>query len=302
MATEIFEFFGYRATDRTPEAVESAERRHCPFIDGQCTKVLSDGLIAGVCSLKPSRSTPVICCPNRLYAEEYQALKDVAGIAFGQGLPMAIGRRAAELARAEGSDAIAIFGKGSGGELRLPQRGGRGGYFVDWILARVNGGGQLLDFVAVEVQSIDTTGNYRPGRNALLEPERLVVRNTAGFNWENVNKRIIPQLLYKGNVLQRESLCTKGLFFISPQAVYDRIMNRLGGPDVLLRYPLQSSSITFMPYDYAGGEVTYGERLPLELGEVFTTNIGQMAQAFAGPGVMPPENSYRDAIRLALQA
>jgi hypothetical protein len=33
---------------------------------------------------------------------------------------------------------------------------------------------------------------------------------------------------------------------------------------------------------------------------VFTTNIGQVAQAFSGPGVMPPPNCYEDAIIAAL--
>ena len=134
-----------------------------------------------------------------------------------------------------------MFGKRWGGELRLPQRNGVGAYFVDWILARLSPTGQLLEFVAVEVQSIDTTGNYRNGRCLLASPRRTDA-TTAGFNWENVNKRIIPQVIYKGHVLQREALCQKGLFFVIPSPVYERIMSRLGGESNLLHYPLQSSA------------------------------------------------------------
>src|SRR5690606_16947898 len=155
----------------------------------KCIKTLSDGLIAGVCTLKPSRSGPVICCPIRLYADDYRILRDVSDMAFGPGLPVKPGGSAVREAKQLGSGVSAVFGKRWGGELHLPQRGGVGAYFVDWILARINGFGDLVEFVAIEVQSIDTTGNYRGARRELLDPARRVVPATAGFNWENVNKR-----------------------------------------------------------------------------------------------------------------
>ncbi|GAA2161111.1 hypothetical protein GCM10009826_29310 [Humibacillus xanthopallidus] len=168
-------------------------------------------------------------------------------------------------------------------------------------MARLDAQGNLAEFVAIEVQSIDTTGNYRNGRTALLAQTRHIERTTAGFNWENVSKRILPQVIYKGNVLQRESLCQKGLFFVVPSPVYGRIMDRLGGSGGLLPYPLQSSSITFMSYDLdLSAGTAPGLSVPLKQEHVYTTNIGQVAQAFAGPGVMPPQDCYRDAIRAAL--
>lgn len=51
----------------------------------------------------------------------------------------------------------------------MPQRAGTGSYFVDWVLARLDGNGELTEFTAIEVQTIDTTGNYREARSALLE-------------------------------------------------------------------------------------------------------------------------------------
>lgn len=73
-----------------------------------------------------------------------------------------------------------------------------------------------MEFTAIEVQTIDTTGNYRLSRLALFEPERRIVKSTVGLNWENVNKRIIPQIVYKGQVLQRERLNKTGLWFVTP--------------------------------------------------------------------------------------
>lgn len=301
MTTTIYEFFGYRSVDHSAAAIDHAERARCPYIDDTCTKTLRDGTIAGVCTLKPATSGAVICCPIRLYAEDYRILRDVADMAFGPGLSLKAGASAVYEARRTGSEVVAVFGKRWGGELHLPQRQGTGAYFVDWILARLDANGELMEFVAIEVQSIDTTGNYQDARRDLLDSSRRVTTATAGFNWENVNKRILPQLIYKGNVLQREQLCLKGLFFITPTPVFDRVMNRLGGQSVLLPYPLQSSSITFMSYGLDEKAYASGQPLPLVLQNTHTTNIGQVAQAFAGPGVMPPQDVYRTAIRDALK-
>ena len=302
MPTTIEEFFGFPAGNSSKAAIDHAARAQCPFIDDTCTKTLSDRTISGVCTLKPATSTAVICCPTRLYADDYRVLRDVSERAFGPGLTLQPGEAAVVEAQRANEQVVAVFGKRWGGELRLPQRQGSGSYFVDWVLARLSPVGELIEFVAVEVQSIDTTGNYRDGRSALLRSPRSIVRTTAGFNWENVNKRILPQVIYKGNVLQREQLCTKGLFFVVPDPVYVRILQRLGGEGSLLPYPLQSSSITFLSYDLdAQQQFRPGQTTPLRLVNEMTTNIGQLAQAFAGPGVMPPRDCYRDAIKTALQ-
>lgn len=300
MASTIHEFFGFRSIDRSTIAVEHADDLYCPFLDDTCTKTLSDGTIAGVCTLKQATRSPVICCPVRLYADDYRILRDVADIAFGTSLPLVPAGYATTHATRIGSDVLAVFGKRWGGELRLPQRTGLGAYYVDWILARISGTGHLEEFVAVEVQAIDTTGNYRNARSALLDPNRVAVKSTAGLNWENVSKRILPQLIYKGNVLHREPLCLKGLFFVTPTQVADRVMDRLGGRQGLLTYPLQSSSITFMAYDIDDASYTPGSPLPLVQDYVHQTTVVQVAQAFAGPGQMPPQGVYEDAIRGAL--
>lgn len=92
------------------------------------------------------------------------------------------------------ANVVAVFGKGWGGELRLPQRQGMGAYFVDWVLARLDDNARLAEFTAIEVQTIDTTGNYNAARQALLT-NGAEVDCPVGLNWENVNKRILPQLM-----------------------------------------------------------------------------------------------------------
>ncbi len=94
---------------------------------------------------------------------------------------------------------MVALGKYFGKELRLPGRGARGGYFVDWALPRIDSSGALGS--RVEVQSIDTTGTFRPEVELLRAGHRSVPPSKAGLNWENVNKRILPQLIYQGHVL-----------------------------------------------------------------------------------------------------
>lgn len=299
MAGSIWELFGYAADDRSVAASNAAAQQRCPFLQDFCEKRLSDGLKSGVCSIKPETSGPVICCPVRLYADEYRVLRDVAEKAFGSDLSLVAGRDAVSAAQNSATPVVAVFGKRWGKELRLPQKGGTGGYFVDWVLALLDPKGTLQEFVAVEVQTIDTTGNYRNGREALLAAGRINEKTSVGLNWENVSKRILPQLIYKGQVLQREALCRKGLFFICPGPVYDRIMRRLGGASDLVRYALQPSSITFMPYVHEFDAMVLGQTIPLKPLQPHSTTIYKLQEAFNNV-TLPDENVFRDAIIAAL--
>lgn len=182
MSSFISEFFGYRAEDNSQKALEAAVGRKCPFTATACSKILSRlKLPSGVCSIrqKTEGSPSVICCPLRMYADDYAMLKKVARMAFRKNFNLYAGRVAVEKAKAEGG-AVAVFGKGWGGELRLPQRKGTGAYFVNWVLARIDGKGGLVEFTAIEVQTIDTTGNYQNAREALLG-RRDIVCDTVGL-------------------------------------------------------------------------------------------------------------------------
>lgn len=299
MAATIFEFFGYRADDRSDIAKHAADTEVCPISGETCQKSFNDGVVSGVCAIKPITSEPVICCPIRLYADDYRILSDIADRVFGPNLKLVAGRDAVDYSIDSREACVAVFGKGWGGELRLPQKSKKGGYFVDWVLAKISEEGDLVEFVAVEVQTIDTTGTYRPGYDALKQ-DGLVEKTTAGLNWENVAKRILPQLIYKGQILQREELCKSGLFFVCPEPVFRRIMERLGGQDGLVRYALQPASITFAVYDYDFSSEPSDETLvPLKNTLNHSTTVYKVQEAFNNV-TLPIENVYRDAIRRAL--
>lgn len=297
MSGYISEFFGYRVSDKSDKALMAAAKKVCPFTKSSCVKILARAQVpSGVCTIrqKTAGSPDVICCPIRLYADNYAMLHRIAYMAFKKNLNLYAGRIAVAKAKMEGG-AIAVFGKGWGGELRLPQRKGTGAYFVDWVLAQLDKYGNLDEFTAIEVQTIDTTGNYQTARNELLE-SRSIVCDTVGLNWENVNKRIIPQLIYKGQVLQREDLCKTGLFFVSPKPVHDRVLERLGGKDKIPTFPYQPASIHFIAYDTIA-EKSHEDGIirPLGVVEEHCTTVYKVQEAFSAV-TLPEGNVYRGAI------
>lgn len=296
MAGYIAEFFGFKATDKSKKAIATAAKNTCPFTGSFCTKILSrDKIISGVCSIrqKTPGSPSVICCPVRLYAEDYKMLRTIAENAFKIKLNLYAGRNAVHKAKQEGG-AVAVFGKGWGGELRLPQRKGTGSYFVDWVLARLDSNGELTELTAIEVQTIDTTGSYGNARKALAE-RREIISDTVGLNWENVSKRIIPQLIYKGQVLQREDLCRSGLYFVCPKPVYQRVLERLGGKEKLPAFPSQPASIHFIAYDSVGENTEDGIMTQLDIVEKHCTTVYKVQESFSSLN-LPEGNIYKEAI------
>lgn len=301
MAGTIVDFFGYRSSDASEASLEAAAKNLCPFIHKTCEKTLGrDGSYSGACAVKQvTFDQRVICCPYRLYAGDYEILRIVSRKTFGADLGLYSGRAAVARARAEGG-AVAVFGHKWGGELRLPKRNGAGNYFADWVLARLDAAGELVEFTSIEVQTIDTTGNYRDSRAGLLDG-RKEVKSTFGLNWENVSKRIIPQLVYKGQVLQREPLCRSGLWFVTPEPVYERIVERLGGlGNMAFGYAPQPGALHFLRYDYdQGAPLVDGIPTPLAVVGDECTTVEQVQAAFSRV-MLPEPGVYGSALREAL--
>ena len=303
MSGYISEFFGYRAEDTSSVALHNISKLVCPFLSSYCTKPLGNRdsrTASGVCAVRQvtSGSPDVICCPSRIYAENYKMLYTVAQKAFGVKSNLYAGKLAVSKAKEEGG-AVAVFGRGWGGELALPKRSGKGSYYVDWILAHLDKYSNLIEFTAIEVQTIDTTGSYRSARRALIERHEIE-KDTVGLNWENVSKRIIPQIIYKGQVLQREELCRGGLYFVCPKPVYDRVLDRLGGREKLPQFPTQPAAIHFVAYDYITDVPKKdGTIRPLGIVEEYCTTVYKVQESFSAVN-LPEQNVYRDAIRRSL--
>lgn len=293
MPLSLVELFGYAPDDNSAAAAGLRASSACPFVGGRCIKQFKSGLVSGACTLKPTNAGPVICCPNRMYAENYKVLLEVAVDAFGKGMRLC---RAPSEAAGDACDVV-VFGKHWGKELRLPSRLSGGGYFVDWILARLDPNRALAEFVAIELQTMDTTGSYEAQVHRFLKTGTVLLEKQSNINWENVSKRILPQIIFKGHVLRQEPICRKGMYFICPSPVYERILARLGG--TLRPYHQQPGALTFRQYD-VGDAVPAGNMRVLECKGQMTTTVDQVALAFTSPSNLPAPGVYEQAIRAEL--
>jgi hypothetical protein len=303
MALAITEIFGYAPFDDSPAVKSIRKSEICPFVGTKCIKVFRDGgIINGTCTVKPPNSEEVICCPKRMYAEGFKIIKDVAAEVFGPNATL-ITPDAVKSTSGQ-SDRVVAFGGGWGKELRVPKSDGKkGGYSADWILVLLQQDDNVAEFVAVEVQSMDTTGSYQQAWCKLMGVPYSPTSGRKGkrdgsINWENVNKRIFPQLITKGLVFQREALCKKGLFFITPTPVYKRVVDRLGATPGGVS--LQPSAITFRHYEL-GPAANQGEVKPLLYQGQYTTTVHHLRDAFFSTLNLPPQDSFTEKIRVALK-
>lgn len=304
MAARIVEFYGF--PPNSEQSLANAQHHHCPFVDNNCIKKVNNG----ACSLQQGDAEPVIICPNRLYDGRFESLKRIAREALGEGQALVTAEEVRDSV-AQGSlppTSIVAFGKYFGGEIGIPSPAGdagiegKGSFKIDYILGQIDGSGQMNSFVAVEVQTIDTTDSYAKAGAAYAKGEVYVNERgndltPAGFNWENVSKRILPQLIYKGHALRREPLCRQGLYFVVPHSVFEKIRRRIGGDFIV--YPRGPGTITFQTYRL--GELGEAGKRDLIFQESVTTTVEQIAFAFVSPRNLPDAGVYEASIRARLE-
>ena len=235
----LVEIFGHAPEDVTPQARKYWELKACPFIGRACTKYDHTNTICyGTCSVT-NAGQEVVICPNRMYANNYEAIRQVAEDAFGK-LPFMmfdeyIKKPASIL------ECVVALGQNSGKEVKLSKLS------MDWVLARIRDG-KLIEYAGIEVQSIDITGNYRDAWYAARDKENDIPASGHGLNWANVHKRLMPQIIRKGLVYSRSSLVKKGMFFIVPEAVYQRFEEIIGA-DIPLVKAAGKSVVSVFTYD-----------------------------------------------------
>lgn len=243
---DIAELFGYPSDDLSVGARLAAQTQQCPFLGKKCTKFNHDQtVIYGTCSVSLNSASDskydIIICPKRLYADEYKVIRDVASSVWGVDASnrLIIGGTTDELKeKLEKTDkefAYVAFGTNSGKEISI-NAGGR--MSMDWVLQKYKIASNTivaLEFVGIEVQSIDITGNYRATHKAYIQLKTgrsvaEIPNSEHGLNWANVHKRLIPQIIRKGNVYRRAKKCV-GFFFVVPHQVYKKFETVIGHID-----------------------------------------------------------------------
>lgn len=150
----------------------------CPFITRECVKFNRTlGTPQPVCSVyrhdkggNPQSQPPICTCPKRFFAADI--VEDVIRECW-------VGKPPVDPA------VVHEVGMGKFGT-------------VDLVIADVEAGSRVRTFVPVELQAVDITGSVLPYYEALIASQHLSARKAYNFNWANVRKRFISQLIAKG--------------------------------------------------------------------------------------------------------
>lgn len=288
---DLVEIFGYRPDDLTRETRTLWNMGACPFVNKPCTKINHDQTITyGTCSVT-SPFGDIIICPNRLYANNYELLARVSHDAFGEATAFLMYDQFIEQ-RALYDNCIVALGKNSGKEVQV----GRS-LSMDWVLAHISGA-KLKEYIGIEIQSIDITGNYRDAWHAYknLSPEtdrEMLPSSQHGLNWANVYKRLIPQLIRKGVTYSRSNLVKKGLYFILPDIVYQKFEEVIGH-DIPLVDQANHETITVYTYEL-GDPVAHGQQRKLIEVRQFRFELEEFSNRFiSGPNL--PQGKELDKV------
>lgn len=234
--TIVGEILGKRAVKGADPAVSDFQ---CPFIKSRCPKrstQLPDEPYP-ICSLwrgtgpktDPQKDL-IFVCPKRFYAVDF--LTEVVKYCWAGDAPE--NPMVAPEVKMEG------FGN------------------VDFVIADVGQDGEVEKFLSVELQAIDITGSAFKAYQALRAGEDLEKRPTYGFNWDNVYKRYITQLIRKGYFHHHWK---SKIVAVIPEQVYEYIKGRAGfmrSPDV--KSP--DVNIIFMTYCLEADPTRPGEYRP----------------------------------------
>lgn len=152
--------------------------QHCSFLNRKCLKVRKSEpeISIGSCSVKYGKGlNDVIICPHRLI-EKRKIFLDCIHL----------------LSLHEPGNELHVVP-----ELAIP------GGTIDYFLASVKDG-KVIDFVGIELQTLDTTGTVWPVRQRFLQSQGIAVnekdtesRKTFGMNWKMTAKTILVQLHHK---------------------------------------------------------------------------------------------------------
>jgi len=285
----LIEVFGHAPNDITSKARKFWGLNACPFTGRACSKFDHTNTICyGTCSVS-NAGQDVIICPNRLYANNYETIRHVSGDVFGK-LPFMLFD---EYLKKESNslNCVVALGQNSGREVKLSKMS------MDWVLAHIKNG-KLMEYVGIEVQSIDITGNYRDAWYAARDKKSVIPPSAHGLNWANVHKRLMPQIIRKSLVYSKSSLVKNGLFFIVPEPVYQRFEEIIGSDIPTVEVP-GKDIITVFTYDL-GDPVPQGQVRKLVRNRIVRFSLAEFSARFVTGPNLPAGHELDNKIRQIL--
>jgi hypothetical protein len=130
---------------------------------------------------------------------------------------------------------------------------------VDFVIADVRADGEVEQFLSVELQAIDITGSVFKAYQAMRAGQDVDKRPTFGFNWDNVYKRYVTQLIRKGYFHHHWK---SKIVAVIPEQVYQYITGRA---DFMRSSDVRSPTVNiiFMTYRLEDDPDRAGEYRPV---------------------------------------
>ena len=291
---DLVEIFGYAPDDLTPSVRSLWNLGECPFINKSCSKSNHDSsVVYGTCSVTTTFGDCIIC-PNRLYEKNYATLRTIAKDAFGDVAEFILFDEYIKRRNECGVFVVAL-GQNSGKEVKI----GRS-LSMDWVLAKIENN-QLIEYVGVEVQSIDITNNYRDAWYAyknLNRNTKTIPSSEHGMNWANVHKRLIPQIIRKGVVYSNSNLVKAGLYFVLPDIVYRKCEDIIG-VDIPIISNKGSNVLTIHTYDLSPPTI-HGQQRTLIDNRKIRVSLDEFSQRFISGPNLPTGDELDEAVKRVL--
>jgi len=176
--TRIAEFFNFSTKNDSANWKEIVSSQFCGYINKKCIKVRksSPEVSIGTCSVQYGKDNQeVIICPHRLIEKRKIFFDCIHLLTLHE----------------------------PGNEVHIVSEVGIPGGNVDYFIASVQNK-KVVDFVGVELQTLDTTGTVWPERqrfladnNVVEEPETDYGDRPYDMNWKMTAKTILVQLHHK---------------------------------------------------------------------------------------------------------
>ncbi len=176
--SKVRELFGRSTATGSIDWHAESSRQNCPFLGRKCIKIRKSqpAISIGTCVVSHGKdSVPIVICPHRIL-ERGQIFTDCLFL----------------LTAHEPGNELHIVP-----EISIP--GGNVDYFLTSVRNR-----RVMDFVGIELQTLDTTGTVWPERQRFLRDAGLHIDDPAvessrkyGINWKMNAKTILVQLHHK---------------------------------------------------------------------------------------------------------
>ena len=179
---QVLELYGVSTDNEDADWERIVGLQSCPFTNKLCPKIRKSqpDVTIGTCTVSHGReNVGVMICPNRLLERKQVFLDCIHLLTLHE----------------------------PGNEFHVVQEVAIPGGSVDHFLLSTRNG-RVVDFVAIELQTLDTTGTVWPARQKFLSEKGLSIEYDAeddrryGMNWKMTAKTILIQLNHKIHTLE----------------------------------------------------------------------------------------------------